>query len=92
MEWWPLQRRCAAGVGAAWLTRPPNEGWRFVGAEVDAARLKKGTGTSPGALLGGVIDHELGASPLSESLSRKRHVEKGYRHLAGGASRWRDRP
>ncbi|MHC4695899.1 MAG: ImuA family protein [Planctomycetota bacterium] len=26
--------------------------------------LKKGTGTSPGALLGGVIGHELGASPL----------------------------
>ena len=26
--------------------------------------LKKGTGTSPGALFGGLIGHELGASPL----------------------------
>ncbi|MHC4696168.1 MAG: hypothetical protein ACYTFA_05440 [Planctomycetota bacterium] len=30
----------------------------------DLLRLKKGTGTSPGALLGGGIGHELGASPL----------------------------
>jgi hypothetical protein len=29
-----------------------------------ATLLKKGTGTSPGALLGGVTGHELEASPL----------------------------
>ncbi len=33
--------RCAAAVGAAWLTRRPNEAWRFVGAEADAARSSK---------------------------------------------------
>ena len=34
MEWRPLQGRCATAVGAAWLTRPPNEGRRFVGEAV----------------------------------------------------------
>ena len=29
-------------VGAAWLTRRPNAGWRLVGAEVDAARKQTG--------------------------------------------------
>ena len=32
----------AAAVSAAWLTRRPSDGWRFVGAEVDAARKRAG--------------------------------------------------
>ncbi len=34
--------RSSTAVGTAWLTRRPNEGWRLVGAEVDAARKRAG--------------------------------------------------
>jgi hypothetical protein len=46
MEWRPLQGRCAAAVGAAWLTRRPNEGWSRragIGVEVDTARKRAGS-------------------------------------------------
>ena len=35
--------------------------------------LKKGTGTSPGAILGNVISHELGASPLFQQAPSPSH-------------------
>jgi predicted AlkP superfamily phosphohydrolase/phosphomutase len=40
--------------------------------------LKKGTGTSPGVLLGGVIAHELGASPLFQQVAG--HATRAFTH------------
>jgi len=47
--------------------------------------LKKGTGTSPGALLGGVIGHELGASPLFHVVAEVRSLLKKGTGTSPGA-------